>query len=205
MKILSNIENIEGRYHVQITSHGFTANEEDLLMQFGEPLIDVGANFAGSATRPGQANTTISITPVSGGSGATAVAVVDANGVVDAITVISGGSGYGNGANVSVVGDGSGATAAATIQGGIVTAISVTAGGSGYHVVPYSVAFTLPPELRRIRTDSPFVQVFDLNDTPDADVWAKVWSDSIMARLTAAKTGLLTQSSAFVGESMITV
>ena len=206
MKILSNIENIDGRYHVQVTTHGFTANEEELMLQFGEPQIDLGSNFTGYASRPGQTNTVVTIAPVGGGSGAQASPVLDATGRVVSITVTVGGAGYSSGATVAITGDGSGATASAVVSGGgVVTGITVTAAGSGYNVVPTPVTFTLPAALRRIRCDTPFVQVFDLDDTVTADVQAKVWSDTIVARLTAAKASLITQSSSFTGETLVTV
>ena len=46
-------------------------------------------------------------------------------------TVTAGGSGYTN-PSVVVYGDGSGATATATVQNGVVTGINITAGGTGY-------------------------------------------------------------------------
>ena len=205
MKIFSNIENIEGRYHVQITTHGFTGNEEELLLQFGDPVIDVGSNFAGSATRPNQTNTVVTINPVSGGTGATAVPVISPTGALLSISLVTGGTGYTNGATAVITGDGTGATATVTVAGGIVTGFVITGAGSGYNVVPYPVTFVLPPALRRMRADSPFVQVFDLDDYPDADVRAKVWSDTIVSRLTTAKATLINMSSPFMGESMVTV
>lgn len=48
------------------------------------------------------------------------------------IVVTNGGSGYSSVPTVTIIGDGSGATATATVVGGVVTAITVTSSGSGY-------------------------------------------------------------------------
>lgn len=50
---------------------------------------------------------------------------------VDSITIINGGSNYTN-PSVSILGDGTGATATATVKNGIITAITITSGGYGY-------------------------------------------------------------------------
>jgi FtsP/CotA-like multicopper oxidase with cupredoxin domain len=85
-----------------------------------------------------------------GGSGATAVATVDTApgsatfGQVIAITLTSGGSGYGTAVNYTGVapgvylvgGGGSGAMAQATITNGIVTGVTLTRPGSGYTSAP---------------------------------------------------------------------
>ena len=56
----------------------------------------------------------------------------DVNGVIDDITIQSGGAGYTTSPIVTVQGDGIGAVATATISAGEVTAITITEGGSGY-------------------------------------------------------------------------
>ena len=73
-----------------------------------------------------------------GGAGAIAVATV-VNGVVTAVTVLSGGSGYGSAPSVSITGSGTGATFTATVSGGAVAAVTVTAGGSNYIATPMDV------------------------------------------------------------------
>jgi len=205
MKIRSNIELQDDRYRVQIDTLGFTALEEEQMLAYGEPLVDIGSNFSEAVTRPSQVNTAVVITPVSGGTGATAVAVISASNTILSVTVTAGGTGYANGANISFTGDGSGATATATIVSGVITSIVVTAPGTNYHAVPYTCAFTLLAAPRRIRTDFPVVQVFDLNDFPDADARAKVFADTIVSRLTTAKATLLAQTTPFQGESLVTV
>lgn len=282
MKIRTLIDNVQRRYQVQVETFGFTANEEQKLADFGEPLIEAGGAFSGSVSRPGATNTTVSIG--GDGSNATAVPVVSL-GAVTLITVTNTGTGYTT-APVTIIGDGAGAAATprfglagtsiaftpagtgyapgdtlvldgvdpedvpiqlviTTVDGvGAVTAASianrgeflavpsnpiatwttngaglgfsasittwgvvsvvVTAGGSGYNVVPLPVSFTLPTATRRLRTDSPFKQVFDLNDSVDADAQAKLWADTMAARLLAAKNTLMNQESPFEGETVIT-
>ena len=58
------------------------------------------------------------------------------NGVVTGITVTNGGTGYLAPPKISIIGDGSGATATAQVSGGTVTGITVTNGGSGYWYLP---------------------------------------------------------------------
>jgi hypothetical protein len=201
MKIRTNIDNVSGRYEVQVETYGFTANEEEQMRNFGEPLVETGGSFSGHASRPGQTNTTVSVT--GNGSGALAVPVIE-DGKVTAINVSNGGSGYGS-ATVSIIGDGSGATATATIEGGIITAITVDEEGSGYNVIPVVVSFDLPTSTRRLRSDFPVKQVFDLEDDVDSDVKAKVWADAIASRCVSAKSSLMSKTSPFEGETVITV
>jgi len=69
------------------------------------------------------------------GTGAAAVATIS-GGVVTAITVINGGTGYTVIPTVTILGVGTGATATASISGGSVSSITVTAGGTGYLSTP---------------------------------------------------------------------
>lgn len=201
MKLRTLIDNVVGRYEVQVEPFEFTAQEEQAVADFGDPLIDVGGSFSGSVSRPNQVNTTVTIT--GDGTGATAVPVI-VGGVITGINVTNGGTGYGTAA-VSISGDGSGAAATATIVGGVITAITVDDGGADYNVVPTVVAFDLPSSIRRLKSDGPFKQVFDLEDDADSDVMAKVWGDTIVSRCTSAKAQLLNRTSHFEGETVITV
>ena len=73
-------------------------------------------------------------------------ATVSAGGVVTAITVRGGGSGY-TSAPVVTIGPGSGTTATATavLAGGVVTSITLTSGGSGYSsAAPPTVTIAAP-------------------------------------------------------------
>jgi hypothetical protein len=205
MQIGTNIEATAGRYRVELVTLKFTALEDQKIQEFGEPVIDAGSTISGSASRPNQTNTTATITPVSGGSGATVSVSVDPTGAINNVQVLTGGSGYSGGATIAFAGDGSGATASVQVTGGVVTGVTVITGGTGYHNVPYSVSFVLPPALRRLRSDFPVVKVFDTADTPDADVMARVYADTIISRLTAAINTLKTQTSPFEGEFVTTV
>ncbi len=70
--------------------------------------------------------------PGTGGGGAIAVATI-AGGVVTAINIVNGGTGYTTAPTVYITGGGgSGAAAIATVAGGAVTSIAVGNGGSGY-------------------------------------------------------------------------
>lgn len=86
-----------------------------------------------------------------------------------------------------------------------IAALTITAGGAGYNVDPVNISFVLPSAIRRLRTDSPFKEVFDLADDADADAQAKVWCDVVVARCTGAKTTLMGMGSPLVGETVITV
>ena len=56
----------------------------------------------------------------------------DHNGIVDDVSVLTGGSGYSTTPTVLILGDGVGATATATVTSGVVTDITVTNAGFGY-------------------------------------------------------------------------
>ena len=80
-------------------------------------------------------NNSIFAVPDQPGTPALAYAVTD-GGVVTAINVINGGTGYLAPPKINIIGDGAGATAVAIISGGVVTGIEVTNGGSGYWYLP---------------------------------------------------------------------
>jgi hypothetical protein len=67
---------------------------------------------------------------------AQATATINSAGEVNAISVIIGGQGYLAPPLVTILGDGSGATATATILNGQVTGIAITNPGSGYRPIP---------------------------------------------------------------------
>lgn len=62
------------------------------------------------------------------------------DGSIEVVKVTSGGSGYSSAPSVTIIGDGTGATANATISGGAVTAVTITAAGSGYTKASVSFA-----------------------------------------------------------------
>lgn len=69
--------------------------------------------------------------PVTGGSGATFAFVVSDNGTLQAVNVLSGGTGYADQSNLAVTGL-NGATVSTTTSGGAITGVTVTNQGSGY-------------------------------------------------------------------------
>lgn len=125
MQIFTTIENFDGRYRATVATQAFTANEINLIQQFGEPTVDTGGTFSGNVTRPG---------------------------------------------------------------------------GS-----PVAVSFTLPNAIRRIQSDFPASQVFDLADTDTSDMRTKLWADTVASRISDAKTALLAKVSPFVGETLVTI
>lgn len=60
----------------------------------------------------------------------------DANSRIERISVISGGTGYTSAPTVTIIGNGSGATAVANVSNGTITSIRVTSKGSGYTSSP---------------------------------------------------------------------
>jgi hypothetical protein len=55
------------------------------------------------------------------------------------IVVTNGGTGYSATPTITITGDGSGATASATVSGGVITGITVTANGANYNVVNVAI------------------------------------------------------------------
>lgn len=70
---------------------------------------------------------------------------------------------------------------------------------------PESVSFTLPTSQYRIFLDFPVVQVFDLGDDPDSDLYAKLFANTILDRITAARDSVLAQAAPFVGRNIVTI
>jgi hypothetical protein len=63
-------------------------------------------------------------------------------------------------------------------------------------------AFTLPSNLTRIKSGSPFVGRFDGSDYADAEDRADVWQAEVVVRLKAAIDTLRANSNDFTGESL---
>jgi hypothetical protein len=70
---------------------------------------------------------------------------------------------------------------------------------------PVSVTFTLSARAVRLPSGFPVKRVFDLVDSADADVQAKVWADTIKTRMTTAKTTLMAQVSPLEGRTVTTI
>lgn len=80
-----------------------------------------------------------------------AVAAAAVNGAIHRIEIVSGGSGYGSAPSVAITGDGTGATATASISGGAVTGITITAVGSGYTYARVTVSGGSPSVAASLR------------------------------------------------------
>jgi len=59
MKINTNIDLVDNRYRVAVKVYDLTSREEDLIEDYGEPLVEVGGNITGSATREGDGATNV--------------------------------------------------------------------------------------------------------------------------------------------------
>ena len=122
---------------VFINFPGFNIDNSDLNTGFKAANDDgsaSGGSFSGNLIRVGMFGTPrVIIKSTSGGTGATATAIIS-GGVVTGFTITNSGSGYSAGTtSISITGSrGASATASATISGGAVTGITITNGGSGY-------------------------------------------------------------------------
>lgn len=76
---------------------------------------------------------------------------------------------------------------------------SLTRPGDGS---PTVLDFDLPADLRRISTDFPVKQAFDIRDDADSDVKAELWRLTMITRLTAARAVLLALEEPYVGETL---
>jgi len=130
MKLQQIIDEVGDRYHVTTTIAGTSAVEDQLISDHGEPIVEVGGNFAGNVTRPGETAPVVGFTG-GAGSGAAATANV-VGGAITSYTVTAPGTAYTSPPTVAVTGGGgSGATAHATLKA---LSVAVQAGGSGYAV-----------------------------------------------------------------------
>ena len=125
MKVNTIISLVDNRYRVSISVLDTSALEEEALQNYGDPLVEVGGEISGSATRDGEG--------------------------------------------------------------------------------PTSVTFTLPTEQRQLPGGFPLIKYFDLDDSADADVQAKVYADEILTRVTSARDVLIANASDFLGETTVTL
>lgn len=201
MQIATEISNVDGRYNVQVSTPKFTVTEEELLREYGEPTVDVGGDFSGTLSRAGIVSVAISF-PLR--SDAYGHVVLNKFGGIQEVVVDNHGTG-GDTVSTPVVitGGGTGAVLTASVTEGIV-AVTVVNSGYGYSFATVNVAFSMPSELRRIRSDFPVKRIFDLSDDFNSDLKALVWRSTIVTRLTTAKALLKAQSSQ-EGQTLITV
>ena len=66
-------------------------------------------------------------------------------------------------------------------------------------------AFTLPSNLVRIMSESPFTQSFDFNDYADAEDRAGIWNTEIIVRIKSAVTTFRANTDDFSGEAVETI
>lgn len=59
MKIQTFIEVVDNRYRIEVRIYDTTQNENELIEQYGEPLIEVGGNITGNASRAGEGATAV--------------------------------------------------------------------------------------------------------------------------------------------------
>ncbi len=281
MKLRVDIDRIGDRYHTVVEPTSFSAAEEQLLSDHGEPIIQVGGNFTGAITRPGEVAPAVVF---SGGGGTLAAATANVvDGEITSYTVSNPGTGYTSAPSVAITGGGgTGATATTRLKAvgvvvtvggvdfvvddtinltggtfttpvtlkvdavtmGVITAVTIlTAGtytvlpsnpvaqgttsgvgvsatftvtwgvasvlpgaeGSDYFTVPTPVDFTFPTKSRRIKTDFPDKRVFDLADTVDADLQAKLYTQTIQSRIETAIVALRARTNPFEGETLTTL
>jgi hypothetical protein len=100
----------------------------------GGTLMVDGGVVAGVTVTAGGSGYSAPPTVAFSGSGAAGVATI--TGGVGSVAVTNGGTNY-SAANVLLFGDGTGATATATVSNGVVTAVNVTNPGSGYSSPPF--------------------------------------------------------------------
>lgn len=68
-----------------------------------------------------------------------------------------------------------------------------------------SPTFTLPTDLAKIKSDSPFTMSFDVADAADAKDRANRWATEIITRLTSAIAALRGHTDDYSGESVVTL
>ena len=203
MKIRRTINNISGRYHAQLEIAELSAVEEEKINVFGDPVINVGGFFSDSIVRPGHTDTVINVIG-GGGTGAVLRPVLDVHGSITGVTIVTAGQDFSTTPVLQVVGDGSGASILAILSTGQITDTEIIARGLGYNKTPVTVSFTLAERHRRLRTEFPVKQVFDLADDIDADAKASLWANVVEARCVAAMVALKQRTNPLEGETLTT-
>ena len=65
--------------------------------------------------------------------------------------------------------------------------------------------FTLPTQLVRVMSESPFTQRFDSRDNVDAEARALLWQQTVVGRITDTVVSLRLLGDTFTGEEVVTV
>lgn len=66
-------------------------------------------------------------------------------------------------------------------------------------------SYTLPNNLVRIKSESPFTQSFDYRDAATAEAKALLWASTLTTRITSAVGTLRGQTDTFTGESVTNI
>lgn len=66
-------------------------------------------------------------------------------------------------------------------------------------------AFSLPSDLRKVMSESPFTEKFDKADFADSETRAGTWETDISARITAAMATLRANTDSFTKEEVETI
>lgn len=216
MQIDTTIELRGSVYHVEINVAKLTLREQELVQQFGGPLIETGGTISATVTRPGS-NTSARA------SGAAPIPVGEPSFLVSfggelalaptqiQLTVIAP-SGVGlvevvtaNAANVTTLGF------TANLSGGVSSAgylLSWNVMGAAPEPQvnqPVAVNFSLPSAPRRLPNEFPVKYAVSLDDDEEADLKAAAYKMAIEQRIAAAKLTLLTKVPSFAGETRITL
>ncbi|MDB6076274.1 MAG: hypothetical protein JWO82_21, partial [Akkermansiaceae bacterium] len=143
--------NVEGRIFIEYL--GNVRLGGNIYEYIGSDVVDIvrvpEANYntvhLGKEISPHEPE--INIAPPSGGGTAAQATATVVNGVVTAVSILDGGSGYGSTAPIvrfAKPDNGVAATASATVSHGVVTAVTLNQGGSGYpHLTPSPVLSSL--------------------------------------------------------------
>lgn len=202
MKYRLTTSAVNGRYRAQLDVYAFTQHETELIAAVGEPVIELGGEFEGTHSRPGQTNTAIVTTP---SGGATLVPVINEQGTITGITVSAGGTFNAGAPALSATGVGTGFAATPTMSGTAIASIAVSNGGHSWQKTPVTVEFELPSRLANLYSGFPCSQAFDLNDYADADIRMKTWHETVIARIADAHAILMRRSLTFQGETVVTL
>jgi len=81
----------------------------------------------------------------------------------------------------------------------------VDVGGSFTDGESVPITFTLPSQLVRIRSESPLNVAFDGRDYDEPDVYAEIWSSTMLTRITSAMSTLRSHTDDFTSETVVSI
>ena len=222
MKICVDRDMANRKYVTTIATSDFSENDKKLMVDFGEPEINLGGAFGGL---PAYVE---GITDLQAGhdwsAGAESISITydgwtavldlnanctDADEVLAHITTAINTAGIADSIKAGLISDAYitistvavGENQTMDISGSGLTTLGISAGtyvGSG------ASGIDIPDNYAKVLNGSPFVQVFDDRDSVfpgDAQLKAELWSDTITARIKAAILELRQKADTFTGES----